>query len=599
MDLFVDTIVAFLNEGFQAAGLADDLPLVTAQMVEKPPTAEVGDYAFPCFALARALRKAPALIAGELAAKLHPATDTQPLLTAVEAVGPYLNFRVAGDIMAAHTLKGIQDKSYFSALSTEPGKKVMVEYSQPNTHKAFHVGHMRNVALGDALVRILEYCGHQVVAANYIGDSGAHIAKCLWYHLNHQEQKPPQGEDRAALGEWLGSLYSAATALLDAASPAERKAYDASIGEVLEEIDRGNQAATPKKTTPQNSEIYQLYLKTRQWSLASFDEIYRWLGARFDRVFCESEMDAHTRPILEDGVAKGVFKSSQGAIGADLEAHGMGFFMVLKGDGNTLYSTKDLALAQIKFRDFGIKESIYVVGAEQTLHFRQVFKTLELLGYKQAADCHHLPYGLVMLPDGKMSSRAGNVILFSTLRNELNAYIETHYMQGYQRQWKPAEISETIQRIAVAGIRYGMVKQDPAKSIVFNLEDWLVSEGDTGTYLCYAYTRIQSVLRKMAQAPDAVADYTLLTQDPEKRLVRELYDFNRVVRMAGETLRPNLVANALFQIAKEFSRTYATSPVKQAENPALAAARLSLFFATGEVLKRGLGLLGITPPERM
>ncbi len=602
MDLFVDAIVTLLNEGLRGEGATLEEEVAGA-MIETPRDPELGDYAFPCFSLAKVMRKAPPAIAAELAEKLAPAAAAQPLLTGVEAAGPYLNFRVSPQAMAEITLRGVLDGSYFltagQAGRHEARKKVMVEYSQPNTHKAFHVGHMRNVALGDALLRIMEYTGHEVVAANYIGDSGAHIAKCLWYYLTRHKGEPPDDVASSARGEWLGTLYTAANRLLDEAAPEERKAYEMEIGEVLAELERGNQSDAKVAAAARQGEIYQLYMETRRWSLEGFDEIYEWLGARFDRVFCEAEMDRHTRSILEDGVAKGVFIHSQGAVGADLEPHGMGFFMVLKSDGNTLYSTKDLALAQIKFRDFGIEESIYVVGAEQKLYFRQVFKTLELLGYEQAADCHHLAYGLVMLPEGKMSSRAGNVILFSRLREELNAYIEAHYMRAYRGEWSGEEIVETTRRIAVAAIRYGMIKQDAAKSIVFNLEDWLVSEGDTGTYLCYAYTRVNSVLRKVGREPDMDADYGLLTQETERRLVRELYDFNRAASSAADQLRPNLLANALFQIAKEFSRAYATSPVKQAEDPALSNARLALFKATGIVLKEGLALLGITPPERM
>ncbi|HUJ76979.1 MAG TPA: DALR anticodon-binding domain-containing protein, partial [bacterium] len=229
----------------------------------------------------------------------------------------------------------------------------------------------------------------------------------------------------------------------------------------------------------------------------------------------------------------------------------------------------------------------------------QVFKTLELLGYPQAAQCHHLAYALVMLPEGKMSSRAGNVIPFSRLRAEMNDYIFTHYLNAHRGEWPDEEIEETARRIAVAAIRYGMVKQDPARAIVFNLEDWLVTEGDTGTYLCYAYTRIQSVLRQAGRAPSPRVDYALLTQENERKLIRQLHEFNRVVREAGTLLRPNLVANALFQLCKDFSRTYTTSPVLRAETPALQEARLALFAATGVLLERGLGLIGIVPPARM
>lgn len=583
MDPFAAAVVGLLQEAVRAAA-GDAAPGIAAAMIEQPPDPKLGDYAFPCFSLAKLLRKGPPLIAKDLAERIRPALAGHALLEGVEAAGPYVNFRASLAAMARATVPAILSGGYFGA-NAAPERaraRVMIEYSQPNTHKAFHVGHMRNVALGDALVRIFEYNGHPVTAVNYIGDVGTHIAKCLWYYQRHRTEEPP-AEGR---GEWLGKLYTAATLMLEDAPEPQRAQYEREVSAVLQQLEA------------RTGEPYRLWQETRQWSLDAFAEIYGWLGARFDHVFYESDMEAG-RQIVDDGLKRGVFVRSQGAVGIDLEAYKLGFFLVLKGDGTTLYATKDLALARIKFEQFKIDESIYVVGAEQTLHFQQVFKTLELLGYPQAKQCHHLAYGLVMLPEGKMSSRAGNIIAFSRLRSEMNAYIDTHYLGAHRGEWPEAEIAETARRIAVAAIRYGMVKQDPAKSIVFAMADWLETEGDTGTYLCYAYTRIQSMLRLVERAARADADFALLTQEPERRLIRALHDFNRAVAQAQAHLRPNHVANALFDICKEFSRAYATSPVLKAESAALGDARLALFAATGRLLERGLGLIGIVPPSRM
>ncbi|MBI3994015.1 MAG: arginine--tRNA ligase [Candidatus Lambdaproteobacteria bacterium] len=588
MDEFAETIVALIAARLQALGVAP-VPEIPPGKIERPPDAALGDYAFPCFLLAKALRKAPPQIAAELAAGLREGLAGQALFTDVQAAGPYVNFRVSTAALAARVLPAVLDGSYFQANLAGSGRKVMVEYSQPNTHKAFHVGHMRNVALGDALARILAYNGDQVVAANYIGDSGTHIAKCLWYYQRHRAGDPPppgRGPFAAqARGEWLGELYTAATLLLEDAAPEQRAQFDAEVRAVLQQLEA------------RSGEAYALWRETRQWSLDAFEEIYRWLDARFDHVFYESDMELG-RQIVDEGLRKGVFVRSQGAVGIDFGEE-LSFFLVLKADGTTLYSTKDLALAQIKFERFGIEESIYVVGAEQTLHFKQVFATLERLGYPQAHRCRHVAYALVMLPEGKMSSRAGNVILFSRLREALDAYIFGNYLDAHRGDWDEAELRETARRLAVAGIRYGMVKQDPTRQITFNLGDWLVSEGNTGTYLCYAYTRIMSVGRMVPEAPDPRADFALLTQDTEKALLRELYDFNRHVRAAGAALQPNLVAGALYALAQAFSSAYHTSPVKQADNAPLRAARLALFHATARVMHQGLALLGITPPERM
>jgi len=601
MDPFIQAISELIAGGLGALGITE-APEALAERIEQPPDAALGDYAFPCFTFAKALRKAPPKIAAELAealqARLAAAAgeDGAALLTGVEATGPYLNFRVAIAQMAQRTVPAILAGTYFRENRAAGRPKLMVEYSQPNTHKAFHVGHMRNVALGDALVRILEYNGHETIAANYIGDVGTHIARCLWFYLNHRAElgeaaEPPPPEPPSARGEWLGLLYTAATQRIEQAPEALKIHYTREVSRLLQALEAGE------------GEEAELWRDTRQWSLDAFQEIYTWLRARFDHVFYESEMEKPGRAAVEDGLARGVFQHSQGAVGIDLEPYGLGFFLALKADGTTLYATKDLALAEAKFDRFGIEESIYVVGAEQTLHFRQVFKTLELLGYEQARNCHHLAYGLVMLPEGKMSSRAGNVIPFTALRREMNDYIMTNYLGAHRGDWGEDEIAETARRIAVAAIRYGMVKQDPSRSIVFNLEDWLITEGDTGTYLCYAYTRVVSVLRQVAQArgltPDPGADLTLLTHENERALLRALHDFNRTVARAGVQLRPNMVANALFSLCKDFSRAYTTCSVLHAESDELARARLALFGATGKLLGEGCRLIGIEPPERM
>ena len=277
----------------------------------------------------------------------------------------------------------------------------------------------------------------------------------------------------------------------------------------------------------------------------------------------------------------------------------LGFFLLLKSDGNTLYSTKDLALAKRKFEQYQIERSIYVVGAEQTLHFQQVFATLQRMGYTQASQCFHLPYALVVLQDGKMSSRKGNIILFSQLQQEMSAFIRKNYLDQHREEWTNAEIEETTRKVAVTAIKYGMLNQDSNKQIVFSMNDWLVAEGDTGIYLIYAYVRIRSIVRQFKQSVNSEIDFTLFTHPHEQALIRSMFDFNQVIWDAGEQYRPSLIARHLFELSKNFSRTYNTCSVKHAESPELQAARLLLFHCVGETLYRGFLLLGIEPPQRM
>ncbi len=552
-------------------------------LLEQPPDPEMGDYAFPCFQLARQFRKAPPAIAAELAEQWAASGASTPGMEQVRAVGPYLNFTIAPGALASEILPALADGSAFSTAPAETRERVMIEFSQPNTHKGFHVGHLRNVALGDALCRIFRYNGYEVVGANYIGDVGTHIAKCLWYYQRFNEEAPPEQQR----GEWLGELYTKATLLLEDAPADQRETYQLEVREILQKLEGGD---------PELDTIWQ---ETRQWSLDDFEEIYKWLGVHFDRIFFESEVDDEGKEIVLQGEQGNMFQVSDGAIGIDLEDEKLGFFLLLKSDGTTLYSTKDLALAKRKFEQYGIDRSIYVVGAEQTLHFKQVFATLRKMGYEQAELCHHLPYALVMLPDGKMSSRAGNVILFSQLREKILNSLRTQHFQARQGEWPDAEIEETSRRVAIAALKYGMLAQDPAKNIIFSMEDWLKTEGDTGTYLVYAYVRICSIVRQLGIEPSAEADCSLLVHPNEKALSRRLLDFNRVVWSAGEQFKPSLLAHALYGLARDFSRAYTTCSVKHAETPDLQHARLLLFHGVAETLKQGLDLLGIAPPERL
>ena len=552
-------------------------------LIEQPPNSEMGDYALPCFSFAKSLRRSPVKIAEELAEKLQSSISPDSPVTSIQAAGSYLNFTVSAIVMAETVLPNVFNGTYFKEPSKITLERVMIEYSQPNTHKGFHVGHMRNVALGDSLCRIYKYNGYDVVGVNYIGDVGAHIAKCLWFFKNHNTETPPDH----FRGEWLGQLYSQAVKKLDEAEGEEKIKFQQEVSHILQKLEA------------KDIEFTHEWEMTREWSMQDFYEIYEWLDVKFDHIFYESEVDEEGRKIVIDGEHKGTFELSEGAIGIDLDAEDLGFFMLLKSDGNTLYSTKDLALAKRKFDKFGVKHSIYVVGAEQTLHFKQVFATLKRMGYSQVDNCFHLAYALVMLPEGKMSSRAGNVILFSQLRKEIIESIQSAHLREYSNDWSQQELDETAQKIAVAAIKYGMLNQDSNKQIVFSMKDWLISEGDTGTYLIYAYVRIRSIGRQISRKVSSTIDFSLLTHHNEKKLMRQMLDFNRTVFNSGEQYRPSLLARMLYEFSKNFSRAYNTCSVKHAETEQLQVARLLLFHCVAETLLQGLLLLGITPPKRM
>ena len=678
------------------------------RFVEVPKSRENGDFAFPCFRLAKALRKNPAKIAADLLPHLEAGIDGVVDLASVTATGPYLNFRVNKTALAARLIPAILGGTF---LERQPEKnvRVMIEYSQPNTHKAFHVGHTRNVALGDALVRMFEWSGYDVVAANYIGDEGAHIAKCLWYYENHFEGEIPDGN----LGEFLGDLYTRATVLLDfstlsrcpllnvaTARVEETRPHPSHEGWLVVTVNTGSEQQTvvcggkgfktgdmvayaregsrvggrqigvldkegvtstgmicsgkelglsddqqtiyvfpadtetgievaeyfridgaldPEVSVPdemkrrregvghtlkrlesKEPEIDALWQKTRKWSLDEFDHIYRYLNSRFDHFFYESEVGNKGKVICQEYYEKGVLVASEGAIGADLSDVGLPFFLLIKSDGAGLYSTKDIALAHEKFNGFGIDRSIYVVDYAQTLHFQQVFKTLEKMGYENAKRCYHLSYGRVVLQGGEaMSSRVGNVILFSQLKARLEEKIRTEFLDNFKGEWPDEEIDEAARCIAVATIKYGMTNQDNQKNIEFDLDEWTSKSGNTGPYLMYAYARTRSILRKAGDWDASLADWALLGEDAEQQLLSHMARFHEVVESACENYRPQWLCIYLYQLAKNISRFYDECPVLKAGSPALMATRLQLVDAAGQLLSRGLSLLGIQTIERM
>ena len=555
-----------------------------AALLEKPPDLALGDFAFPCFRFAKDTKLKPQEVADTLAK--HLTTHATGWIKSAQVAAAFVNISVDRNRFASAVLPGILSGTYFDALKQSPERqscKVMIEYSQPNTHKEFHVGHARNVCLGGSLVHLFRACGYPTVAANYFGDEGTHIAKALWLLKQRMSDVPTTGR-----GEWLATIYVESTRLLSEAQGDDKTRMDSEISAILRGIEQ--------KSGPD----FDLWMKTRQWSLDEFKEIYQFLDAPFDKDFYESEVSAESQAIVDEFLAKGVFVHSDGAIGADLKEDKLGFALMRKRDGNTLYATKDLALARRKFEQFNISRNIYVVADEQNLHFRQVFKVLEKMGFPQAKACHHVSYGLVMLPEGKMASRKGTSVTFNSLRRIMLEKLND-VLKKYEGTWSTEEIAETARRLCVGAMKYGMLSSDPVKNLIFELDDWISFEGNTGPYLMYSYTRTQSILRKGEETgfKPAADNLQLLTTPEEHDLLRYLYDFNDSVLKSCENYKPSTIANHLFYMCKEFNRFYSAVSVLKADTKPLAEARLALVAAFGICLNKGLGLLGITPPARM
>ncbi|MEZ6006594.1 MAG: arginine--tRNA ligase [Planctomycetota bacterium] len=558
-----------------------------------PPKIEMGDLAFPCFALAKVKKKAPPAIAAELAATIAPTGA----IAKVQALGPFVNFHADPAKQLDDLCQRLVDGRFDAEARTDAPARVMIEFSQPNTHKLFHVGHLRNVVLGDALVRAFRARGHDVVAANYYGDFGIDVAKCLWWIRTHPEETVPV-EHRIA---WLGSCYVRATQLvaeLEASDPEKATTTKASIREVLRGMEEGD------------PDIRALYEETRQWCLDGFQAIYDQLDVRFDHDFFESQVEHEGQAIVDEQLAKGVFVESQGAIICDLTEEGLGACLVRKGDGASLYMTWDLALARRKFDDFDVERSMYVVGSEQRHHFQQLFATLARMGYERAKDCRHVAYELVMLPSGKMSSRKGTAIplhvLWDTVRDAIRTRMESEG-RDERAGWDATRWNETVERVVVACLKYGMLHVTNNRRVVFDVEAWTNPEGDTGAYLLYALARIAGIQRKAEGPVPTLADGVkdggssegeVFGHETERALLGHLLTWPDVLARMESTCEPAVVATFLFDATKLFSRFYAACPILKAPEP-LRTARLQLVNATEAVLRRGFEVLGLPVVDAM
>ena len=533
------------------------------ELIEVPKDSQMGDYSFPCFSLSKKLKKNPAEIAKDFSGKIQLSKEFER----VEAIGPYINFFVNKKILAKKIIDRItKEKDKYGSGKFEK-EKVMIEFSQANTHKAFHVGHVRGTSLGESLARILEFSGNKVVRANYQGDTGMHVAKWLWCYQKYHSKEELKNDE-----SWIASIY------VDAIKRLGKNE------KLQSEVDKLNKKLEDKS----DKEIVKLWKATRKLSLDSFEKIYHELNTKFDEYFFENEVEKEGKKISQELVKKKIAEISDGATIVDLEEEKLGVWVLLRSDGTVLYSAKDLALAEKKFSDFKIDKSIYVVANEQNLHLQQLFKTLELMKINPADKCEHISYGMVRFPWGKMSSRSGENVLYSDFKKKLVDYS----MKEVEKRFKNLESTEVYDRalaIAIASLKYSMLKQDTNKDLIFDPKKSLSFEGDTGPYLLYSYARASSILRKAEYKKQRKFEIGKISNS-EKKLIVELGRFPEIVKSSSENLSPNLIANYSFRLAKTFSEFYHNCQVIGSEEEGF---RLKLVDCFSQTITNSLHLLGI------
>lgn len=540
------------------------------QLIEIPPRPEMGDYAFPCFQLAKEMRKAPNMISQELAEKFNKEGFEK-----IEALGPYVNFFVdKGDFTKNTIEKVLKEGDNYGASNVGEGKNVCVEYSSPNIAKPFHVGHLFSTAIGNSLYRMFKKEGYNAVGINHLGDWGTQFGKLISaYHRWVDEEALEKNPIDELLRIYVKFHEEAEK---DPSLEDEGRAY-------FKALESGD------------AEAQALWKRFRDLSLKEFDRVYNILGVKFDsfagEAFYNDKMDA----VVEELKEKNLLVESNGAQVVMLEDYNMPPCIVLKADGASIYATRDLAAAMYRKKTYDFDKSIYVVGSPQALHFKQVFKVLELAGHEWSKDCTHVGFGLVKFADRKLSTRKGEVVLLDDLiRESVDKTLEVINEKNPQLENK----EEVAKKIGVGAVIFTYLKNSREKDIVFDWKEILSFEGETGPYVQYSYARAKSILRRAGEVKGDV-DYSKLNSKEEFELIKSLENFNKQILLALDKLEPSILTRYVIEVAKEFNKFYNAHSVLNLENEVLKATRLKLVEATCQVIKNGLDLLGIEVVEKM
>ncbi|MBI5794640.1 arginine--tRNA ligase [Candidatus Uhrbacteria bacterium] len=536
-----------------------------------PPDASMGDVAFPCFDLAKKLKRNPAEIASEIAAKIGP----KKYLAGAEAHGNYVNFVFDASTFGKEVLdEALEMGETFGTCEVGKEKRVMVEFANLNSHKDVHVGHLRNLFVGQTAVNLLKACGYDVVPVSYINDLGLHVAQSVWA-IQTKENWDKTPKDKRI--DFLREVYVEANQALE-----KNPALKEQVTEVFKHLEdqKGSEVAVWKIT--------------RKWSLDYLKDVFEELGLTLDYWYFESQLIKKTKKIIDGLIKDGIVVLSQGAWIVDLQDEHLGVNLLIKSDGTLLYNAKDLALALEKEKDYHSARSIYVVDARQTHALQQLFATLKRMKFER--ELTHLSYEFVTMANGAMAARKGNVVRYETLRDEM-VEKATKETAPRHREWTQAHTQEVSRTIAFAAMRFSMLKQDVAKKIVFDLEESLSFDGFTGPYLLYTYARIQSIFKKAGKVKATTRAKTL-TDAHSHALFLAVAQYPEILFRSAQELQPAVLAQYLFDLAKLFSNFYEHVPVLQAREQELPE-RLALLHAVSHVLKNGLGLLGIDTVEEM
>ena len=540
------------------------------QLIEIPPRAEMGDYAFPCFQLSKVMRKAPNAIAVELKEKLNTNGFER-----IESLGPYVNFFAdKGDFTKNTIEKILLEGDNYGDSNIGEGKTVCVEYSSPNIAKPFHVGHLFTTAIGHSLYKMYKKEGYNTVGINHLGDWGTQFGKLI-----------------SAYKRWVDEEALEADPIKELLRIYVKFHDEAEKDPLLEDEGRANFKALENGDV----EAEALWKRFRDLSLKEFERVYKILGVEFDSYAGEAFYNDKMDVIVNDLKEKKLLVESNGAQVVMLEDYNMPPCIVLKGDGATIYATRDLAAAMYRKKTYDFYKSIYVVGTAQALHFKQVFKVLELAGNEWAKDCVHVGFGLVKFADRKLSTRKGEVIFLDDL---INQAVEKTLEIMNEKNPDLENKEEVAKKIGVGAVVFTYLKNSREKDIVFDWKEILSFDGETGPYVQYSYARANSILRK-AENISINIDYSKLDTKEEFELVKTLDNFKNQIILALDKLEPSIITRYTIDVAKAFNKFYNSHSVLNLEDEILKATRLKLVESTCQVIKNGLDLIGVQVVEEM
>jgi len=541
------------------------------EMIEMPPNSQMGDFAFPCFKLSKIFRKAPNVIAQELA----QSTNTSDLFEKVENVAGYVNFFIRKRVFAESIIQEVMNKKEkFGASNLGQGKKVIVEFSSPNIAKPFHIGHIRSTVIGNSIHKIYDFLGYDTITINHLGDYGTQFGKLIVAFKNWGDEKEVEADPIPSLLKLYIKFHE-----------------EVEKNPALEDEGR----LWFKKLEDGDTEALRLWQWFRDVSLKEFGRVYGMLGISFDSYAGESFYSDKMPRVLNMMEEKNLLKESNGADIVDLEPHGLPPALIRKSDGSTLYITRDITAAIYRKDHYDFYKNIYVVASQQNLHFQQWMKIVELMGNEWADQCVHIPFGLVSLEEGTMSTRKGRVVF---LEDVLTRAIETTKEIIKQKNTGLENIEEVAQQVGIGAVVFQELSNNRIKDYVFSWDRTLNFDGETGPYVQYTHARACSILRKAEVSLDDEIDYSLLDSVDAMDLVRIIQQFPKVVEEAGRKYEPSIVTRFIVDVAQAFNKFYHDTPIIVKEKE-IQKARISLVFAAKQTINNGLKLLGVAAPERM